>query len=198
MPNWVYNRMTIHASRSQQASIKASVAGGQEVISFQKIKPRPADQEGDWYNWNIANWGTKWDADDAAIVDETDELVTYAFATAWSPPLGVLEAFVNQHMDLDIDFTYEEEQGWGGVMEIRQGKLVKSDEYDIPDSHAEMLRRGNSCFCSPGDPAWFADCFYEQAKERGVVDANVLEAVKGLGAGWSGDLDELIHAAQHL
>ena len=198
MPNWVYNRFTINAPAERCAQIKEELfESSEQPISFGKILPRPPDKEDDWYNWNIATWGTKWDACRAEIVEEADSTLGYGFSTAWSPPMPVLEAFAATHPDIDFDFSYEEEQGWGGVIEVRQGELVKHDTYDAPDSHAEMLERGNECFCSVTE-APFHDCFYEQAKERGLTDPQVLEAVKGLGPDWSDDLDSLIEAARRL
>ena len=28
---------------------------------FNIIKPRPKEEEENWKNWNISNWGTKWE-----------------------------------------------------------------------------------------------------------------------------------------
>lgn len=36
----------------------------------------------DWYRWNIDNWGTKWNAYDVEIYEDT-----IVFYTAWAPPV---------------------------------------------------------------------------------------------------------------
>lgn len=199
MPNWVYNRFEITAPAERLKEIKDTLfRSDEQPISFEKIVPRPAEHDDDWYNWNITHWGTKWDACDAVVQDTVgDSMLSYQFATAWAPPVNVLEAFVNAHPDVDVDFFYEEEQGWGGSFKVRKGELVEKDEYDVPDTHAEVVRRQGTCFCSVDEPM-FPDCLFEQAKERGVTDPQVLEAIKGLGPGWSDSLDELIEAAHHL
>jgi hypothetical protein len=198
MPNWVFNSMTINSTPERCAEIKKKLhESDEQVISFNRILPRPAEEEDNWYNWNIATWGTKWDACHPEIIEDANGRLRYRFDTAWSPPMGVLEAFVNAHPDLDIDYSYEEEQGWGGEMTIRKGELTKHDQYDVPSTHVEINERGHGCYCTDTEAA-FADCFYEQAKENGVVDPVVLEAIKGLGADWSGTLDELIEAAKRL
>lgn len=201
MPNWVYNRLTITAPQKRCQEIKKLLhhrddEDRESPLSFQTVIPRPAEEQ-DWYNWNVANWGTKWDACEAWLEEEAEGTLTYRFDTAWSPPFPIIEKFVNTNPDVDLDYHYEEEQGWGGHIEVRQGELVKHEQYDVPDSHAEMQRRGNDCHCTPDEPV-FDDCLFEQAKSQGVTDPHVLEAVKGLGSGWSGGLDELIEAAKRL
>lgn len=60
-----------------------------------------------WYNWCVANWGTKWNASDTEIWDDT-----ISFNTAWSSPTGWLSKLAA----LKIPFTleWEEEQGYYG------------------------------------------------------------------------------------
>lgn len=60
-----------------------------------------------WYEWCTSNWGTKWNASDTEICDDT-----ISFNTAWSPPTGWLSKLAA----LKIPFTleWEEEQGYYG------------------------------------------------------------------------------------
>ncbi len=65
-----------------------------------------------WYNWNITNWGTKWDvavpAEDSYkntyIEGPTENgenlVVYYNFETAWSPPVPALEKLSAQYPSL--------------------------------------------------------------------------------------------------
>ena len=121
-----------------------------------------------WYDWNIRNWGTKWNAYDASISDNlSDESVKsyyikYEFSTAWSGPAGIIEALAKKihELKLNVSFswTYEEEQGWGGVVEnTSNGDVVEIDSWDIPDSHAVMLSRKGECYCEDYQPI-FDDC----------------------------------------
>tara|TARA_B100000530_G_scaffold335588_1_gene288053 strand:+ start:1906 stop:2409 length:504 start_codon:yes stop_codon:yes gene_type:complete len=48
-------------------------------------------QDDRWYNWQIINWGTKWNTYDAYEDGDEDELI-YHFNTAWSPPEEAIEA----------------------------------------------------------------------------------------------------------
>ena len=121
-----------------------------------------------WYDWNIRNWGTKWNAYDASVSDNlSDESVKsyyikYEFNTAWSPPEGIMKALAKKIYELKLNvsfyWTYEEEQGWGGVVEnTSNGDVVEIDSWDIPDSHAVMLSRKGECYCEEYQPI-FDDC----------------------------------------
>ena len=46
-----------------------------------------------WYDWQVANWGTKWDICEATVVEVKDDgyAATLSFDTAWSPPIGAYE-----------------------------------------------------------------------------------------------------------
>ena len=62
-----------------------------------------------WYDWCIANWGTKWDAKVEQFDDEDPKAVYVYFETAWSPPTAFLEWFCQQHPDTIFDCEYDEE-----------------------------------------------------------------------------------------
>ena len=96
----------------------------------------------DWYNWNIRNWGTKWDV--AVAEDEQypetymeervsngeNKVVYYNFNTAWSRPLMAILKLSEQYPNLLFSLSYEEETGWGGEMEFLRGTVISESEYD--------------------------------------------------------------------
>lgn len=52
----------------------------------------------DWYDFSVANWGTKWDigrdgsySPTLLIKDIKDKAVTFSFDSAWCPPIGAYE-----------------------------------------------------------------------------------------------------------
>jgi hypothetical protein len=69
-----------------------------------------------WYDWCVANWGTKWNAggdNDAMQVDYDEDvgnqgIALFQFDTAWAPPLGVLEKLMETHPELSIECRYHE------------------------------------------------------------------------------------------
>jgi Ferredoxin-like domain in Api92-like protein len=127
-----------------------------------------------WYDWNVREWGTKWDACDVSVDDphkdgKGNASVSISFNTAWSIPEPVFQAMVAQHPTLSFDFECEEEQGWGakftssdGDEEGEERSLIMTEEWDIPDSHEDYVSRGreDSCSCAWNEDTddWYADC----------------------------------------
>lgn len=172
MPNWVYNQLTVSGERHevdmfvQKASASAidwmTEDDRDAELSFANFI-RPSDPEGyrngGWYQWNIDNWGTKWDATRVERSDEGDS-VSYTFDTAWSPPEPVFHAMVEQFPRLDFEMHYLEEQGWGGELAGRGGIYWIIKQWDIPDTHADSMENKGWCYCEENDEVeyMYADC----------------------------------------
>jgi hypothetical protein len=133
MPNWCSNTITI--SSDEPGKLKEFVdfleeKNGKEWFNF--FLPTPEElQENGWYEWNVENWGTKWnpDAQDWSV-DEDFTTVSFWFDSAWAPPTKLYE-FITQNTDFDISAEYSEE-GMGFV-----GRFVDGEdeyyEYDCDD-----------------------------------------------------------------
>lgn len=204
MPNWVYNNITVVAPDAEAiAKVKDALQGEEGPLDFNRIIPRPADKEDDWYNWNIANWGCKWNASDIQVAQEDHPQLSYHFSTPWSPPIPVVGALSRQHPATTIVLVYEEEQGWGGELRFQNGNATTLREWDVPSSHAEIVERGGNCYCEHGTHAYFPDCFAAQAREYekenpGSIDAKMFEFINVLGVEWQGDLESLIAASRAI
>jgi hypothetical protein len=123
---------------------------------------RTGDNEFNWYNWNINNWGCKWDANEITIDDcQGEGYVLIQFATPWGMPTPVFQAMAEQHPELTFDFEWEEEQGWGGKAISKAGVYTEVDSWGIPESHADYLAisREESCRCNHEEQEyWYNDC----------------------------------------
>ena len=125
MPNWCSNTIEIEGTKEQ---INAFVSfldeqNGKEWFSFFKPTPPELKVEG-WYEWNIENWGTKWncDAQDWVKVENPsgdESSVTFWFDSAWSPPTALYE-FIEATSTLNIKASYNE-GGMGFVGEFVDG-----------------------------------------------------------------------------
>ena len=125
MPNWCSNTIEIEGTKEQ---INAFVSfldeqNGKEWFTFFKPTPPELKEEG-WYEWNIENWGTKWncDAQDWVKVENPNEdqsSVTFWFDSAWSPPTALYE-FIEATSTLNIKASYNE-GGMGFVGEFVDG-----------------------------------------------------------------------------
>jgi len=58
-----------------------------------------------WYDWRIANWGTKWDAYDISKGDDG----TIMFCTAWDAPEPVIKALSAKFPDVEIYHAWADE-----------------------------------------------------------------------------------------
>lgn len=90
------------------------------------IKAIEEDKEKPWFNWfdwHIANWGTKWNAYDG-YTKIGKSYVTFIFSTAWNIAMPIIEKLSILKYDIDVKYadedlgvncgtlTYTNEQGW--------------------------------------------------------------------------------------
>lgn len=91
-----------------------------------------------WYDWNVRNWGTKWDVavrdgedyPETELMEEDETSLAYRFNTAWSPPLPAIEALSAQYPDVEFTLSYEEETGWGGENLFIDGSGTEIEIYN--------------------------------------------------------------------
>lgn len=105
MPNWCNNGVTLrHADPAMidrvlnakdgllQEFIPCPQELNEAVANFETNEAMVAKYGySSWYDWNIANWGTKWDFTLENAERHEDGSVTASFDSAWSPPI---EAYI--------------------------------------------------------------------------------------------------------
>lgn len=96
-----------------------------------------------WYDWNIANWGTKWDCSSSEQGYQTDEESYFAvnFDSAWSPPTNWLVKVIADYPKLNFKLIYSETGCWfagvafsnDGGMDEEQGEpeYIDSDSGEV-------------------------------------------------------------------
>ena len=174
MPNWVRNVLTITGNPYKVERLQEFVKGDEgNGFDFRKlVSPLHEDEyqkslgEGGatpyWYAWNNEHWGTKWNSHDTEVVYATPGEVQITFETAWSQPDPIMESLVRicDQLDLDLEWRFTEEQGWGGVLQL-EGGFVHTEEWSIPETHDEYELRLGECWCyhsESDDDKPFADC----------------------------------------
>ncbi|MET4257241.1 hypothetical protein ABIC09_002177 [Bradyrhizobium sp. S3.12.5] len=82
-----------------------------ETPEYKEIQAKAIAETGhkDWYEWSCAMWGTKWDACEINLVNESDDNLEVHFETAWSPPSQWLEAIRIKYPDLTFWMFYRED-----------------------------------------------------------------------------------------
>lgn len=86
-----------------------------------------------WYEWSIANWGTKWNSYDFREVSTEPKKLVFMFETAWSTPLPVFEQLAAKFPFLRfVADSFDEGWGWAahgvGVDGGYEENLVEADK----------------------------------------------------------------------
>lgn len=131
MPNWCNNSITL---RHADPTMIDRVIRGQEGLLMEFI-PTPqalvdtmsgsyGDEEKqklleakeldnlakygykNWYDWNIANWGTKWDVTLDSVEQVDANTVTASFESAWAPPIDAYHTLMELGFEIEA-FYYE-------------------------------------------------------------------------------------------
>lgn len=137
MPNWCMNNLTV--SHSDKAMMQKFADAWNSGGVCQHYIPMPEGE--DWYEWNIANWGTKWDFgkdeyDNPAVVKKvvmksgTFYEVGVSPNTAWSPPIE----FYNHLMDLGYNVHasyFEPGMGFCGIYHNGHDNYVEYTDKDM-------------------------------------------------------------------
>lgn len=164
MPNWCSNSVTItHENPAKIAALAEAMDAGNFL---KHIIPVPEDLDivagrvgaddepdqielerktkenlekygaGNWYDFCVNRWGTKWDVDCQGMITVSDDgrTVEANFDSAWSPPCGVYEALVEQGYDVT---AYYYECGMGFVGKWFNGE---DDCYDTSGYDSKTVR----------------------------------------------------------
>jgi len=111
MPSWCNNTITVSGQTETIKNLweKANREGGGFLSA---LVPPPELQREEWYEWNVANWGTKWDVSTEGLefVDNGDgtAVIEGGFDSAWSPPTKAYQTFCYGLDSVYLDAWYEE------------------------------------------------------------------------------------------
>jgi hypothetical protein len=83
LPNWVDHYLTV--TKGDPKLVWEAIRGTDTLFDFNRLIPQPedlfqgpikldgTDPEPNWLSWNVANWGTKWNACYAKFNDKSPE-----------------------------------------------------------------------------------------------------------------------------
>ena len=190
MPNWCNNELIIKGSPKELSKLikQVEITNSEETsthpktqFSCQKVMPRPASQDNDWYSWNINHWGSKWDLDSVSL-DESkieERIIRYSFQTAWSPVVEVILALAGQFKKLSFQYNYYESgMDFWGIEKYKKGVVTSSESGSISEADCKLLLEvmGDHHYCLecydyiPCDneetPQLCDDCENERNKEE--------------------------------
>jgi len=140
MPNHVRTNLFVYGNRADVSSLVETIG---DRMNFERIIPPPENmfQENlgetereycekhnipTWYDWQVANWGTKWNAyntDTVEVIRDQPDVMTvcYRFDTAWVCPEPIILRIAEKWPRLELYGDWENEDNgpdWGrGLIE---------------------------------------------------------------------------------
>lgn len=131
MPNHVYQklRITNHENDDVIKKLKKKIINDENNLDFNLIIKQPDNiftgnlSEEDriefakkgipnWYDWNIENWKTKWNAYGCEIIYDEDWCLSIKFQTAWSIPTPIIEKIIKTFKGCKIQYIAVDEGGY--------------------------------------------------------------------------------------
>eukprot|EP01084_Bolivina_argentea_P269342 457728_1 len=127
MPNWHYTTLIIHGTVNNLSlfyNTNPTLDFNQEV---------PSKQDGNWYENNIENWGTKWNALEVECnINYSQRKLVYKYITAWGQAYVWLETIVEKYAHSLVFRTITESESFDGliVTDYVNGKEIKRKSYN--------------------------------------------------------------------
>lgn len=164
MPNWCQNTILFNGPTEELSKLIETVEGPNTSLSLRKIIYTPEELvtssapnrnendkarfltlygAADWYDFQVKNWGTKWDVQAQIIYDSKESAVGYhtytekevrtvkmEFDSAWSPPQLAILMLAKQFPKTNIYHSYDESgSDYSGYDMYSNGECVKSEEF---------------------------------------------------------------------
>jgi len=156
MPNWCSNEIKIHGTKEDVDAFEQHLSKSKIPFDFNLFLPYPEEfkvlddayaeaeaagipwdklpksgYEQGGYDWCVNQWGTKWNLQDASVNRDCDQDLSGNFDTAWSPPIGVLQAMSEKFPALTFTLTYwEGEMCFAGISTFSNGIEVDAKQWD--------------------------------------------------------------------
>jgi hypothetical protein len=160
MPNWCTNEVDITGDEATIKQISEIVkANPQGIFQMNDFIPMPEElrettapqDKPNWYDWAIANWGTKWDLGEEARVSFGSSSIGIGYDTAWGPNCEFWTAFSEKYSTVQIEHRYYEE----GMAFIGEASYENgSFDDNCQDITSDMYVRAGAVLDKDGDIDW--------------------------------------------
>ncbi len=172
MPNWCSCRATISGPAPVIQEI-THILNEESTPLLAWMVPQPRfEGDQDWYQWNVNNWGTKWDVADVYFEHQAEEdQIQFSFSTAWGPPV---EAFARwAESDGRVQFTleyWEPSAGYVGTTSYN-GEHLDTDDVDSGSDPEEYKRRARDTwgYVEDEDPEPLTEWYKAGIEEKGLA-----------------------------
>ena len=107
--------------------------------------PKSGRNDDRWYNWNISNWGTKWDINGSVEIDDyDDEQIEINFSTAWgSFPIEICNKLRDMFPEVGFSWFYDDFE-WKQLVSINEKLKLEQSRivYDFYEVKANSQNKG--------------------------------------------------------
>ena len=172
MPNWCDNSAQFsHEDKSKIDLIEKALQAEEKQV-FNAIRPMPESESENWYDWNVNNWGTKWDASVHEWERRDDNTIWMTFDTAWAPPTALYDFMNEQGYDVS---AYYNEGGMAFCGKYEQG-FDDCYEYDITDTDSlDQIPEDIADYACLEDSREYWESEQEAEREQAEYEATVTE-----------------------
>ena len=145
MPNWCSNSITIEGPADKIRQLWESAQSQQDGGLLEATVPI-----GDWdYGTAVDTWGTKWDISLEGLEfidnDQGRAMITGWFDSAWAPPIGAYERYLETNDDVSIEASYYEPgMDFAGFWKDGEEEHMDNlhDEFQLPeDQRSDLYNR---------------------------------------------------------
>lgn len=155
MPNHVTNIIELKGDRVEINNLLETIKNdeiGLGSIDFEKIIPMPDNiyrgelgtkerelySENNWYDWSIANWGTKWNAYGYDIGKDYRTENKLIFLTAWEAPHPIMEKLAEMYPEVNIQHEWADEDIGMNCGRYCYSKGERVEEY-FPEAQKDRI-----------------------------------------------------------
>ena len=136
MPNWCSNNLQITGTKEEIADIAAKLEAckGQDFFDLFTRNAHEASADDDWYAYNLANYGCKWNcnANDWDVESGDGTTISISFDSPWCPPDKIFEQLYQEYESV-LAYYYEPGMAFCGRFEDGF-----DNQYEIPGSSEEV------------------------------------------------------------
>ena len=202
MPNWCNNRLVVYGSKEVVEQFLTDGINDSDEWTIGTYFPMPEELEGtdspsketnkeliekygadNWYDWQIRNYGCKWDCE-AYDTPSTDDInygvdsgtLDIRFDSPWSPPDTWMKKISEKYPDLQFTLYFSEPgMGFGGAIYSSDGA------YSIEEGDLEWMDCDGCTYQYDNDKECYIDdetgeeISDEEAEEREIELRNPFE-----------------------
>ena len=130
MPNWCNNTFNVEGEKETIDNFEAFLNEKNGKDWFDFFAPTPVElKEDGWYEWNVSNWGCKWNCD-AQDWSRDGNTISFWFDSPWGPPVELY--YKIEQAGLTVKAEYMEE-GMRFVGEFVDGSDETYEYQDVED-----------------------------------------------------------------